>query len=161
PDPIGWQMDKRGGIWDYWHIPTFERHDMGSSEELKLVLRNEPIRISEQECVFRAYAQTVRVNKFTRRIESAFQQEELQTCHPVPGGFRQASYVRWFDASGRPGGSLSGMFTENIWANCYIIKPYAPVNFYRGKDMRTSFKTYLMSHGMADLVPDDLQGKTQ
>jgi hypothetical protein len=154
-EPIGWQKDKSGGIWHYYHLPCLEMHDLGDSTEAKLITHYTPLQISNQQCVICNWYRTIRVNKATHLIELIYQQEEIDSYKPTgQGQVRQDSSVKWFDAFGKPC-AIGGSFFDSIYSDNYRIKPFMPVNFYHDKDMRTSLKTYLISHGMAELVPDD------
>ena len=156
PEPWGWQMDKNGGIWHYWHVPYLEVHDLGQTVDLKLVRHYEAVAMTNEQCVLRLWASTIRVDKLSRQVVFVYQQEELDTIHLLSvGQEKQDGSDKWFDADGRP---MKAVFrNDGFVANNTLVKQFAPIDNYKGKNMRTSFRAFLVSHGMANLVPDDLR----
>jgi hypothetical protein len=154
-EPCGWQMDKCGEIWDYHHVPYVERQDLGQFVDYKTIIRTEPIKLSDAECIFRSWSRTVRLTKTSQRIEKVYQQDELQTVKPESGGkYRVIGSIKMFDASGCPI-VLNGKDVEEKYiADDFIVKPFTPVNHYGGKDMVENFKSFLLAHGLANLIPD-------
>lgn len=155
-EPSGWQMDKNGGIWDYFHLPRTERHEGSDFIEYKIIRKYQPIEMSISQCVSRIFAQTIRVNKFNGIIQMVYQQDEINKSRPTALGFRQDSLCYWFDENGRPGTSLNRKPSDIITGESKRIRPFSPVNVWKGKDMKASFRLFLLSHGKADLVPEDV-----
>ena len=154
PEPSGWQMDKNGGIWDYYHLPILSRHEGNDFIEYKLVTKSKAIEINNSQMVGRDFCQTIRVNKFTGIIQTVYQQIDISKTRPTPLGTRTDFLTYWFDEYGRPGTAINRKPSDIITGESKRVSPYAPVNVWKGKDMRASFRLFLLSHGMANLVPE-------
>ena len=154
-EPSGWQMDRKGGIWQYFHLPQTERHEGADFIEYKVILKHQPVEISNTQFITRTFAQSIRVNKFNGIIVMVYQQDDINKSQPTGLGYRQDSLCHWFDQYGRPGSVVNKKRTDLITSESKRIRSFAPVNVWKGKDMKASFHRFLLSHGKADLVPEE------
>lgn len=144
----GYQRDALGGVWDYRDEPALDPVDLGSSIDLKFVQVREPIAITGKAVTIRYLATAVLVDKLTRQILRTCQEEDIHTWYPVSASsLRCDASQKFFDVSGLPLGNQRGYFYEQM------IQPYAPVDYFNGKDLKADFKLYLQSHGMANRIP--------
>lgn len=148
----GKQRDRNGEYWDYYLVPYLQPVDAGPFIEYK-IMRGYFILPSEPGTFTIRYVSTcIRVDKRTRRIFSSHNQEDINRYSPyAPGVLRNDGSLRAFDAAGRPSKPVKCFYFATM------MQPFQPLNYLNGKDMRLSFRNYLLTHGLAELIPDDLR----
>jgi len=147
----GMQQDKSGGIWHHTSWPHVTRVETDKYDEYKIINRYEPVKCEPNEFAFKVSSTDIDVNKTTGKIERVTKQEEIHHYTPGPEGSALGE-VEWkgYTASGEPNTTNEHSSVEEMQ-----VEPFRIINSWRKKDLRASFKKYLLSHGMADLVPDD------
>jgi hypothetical protein len=147
----GMQQDKSGGIWHHTSWPHITRVETDKYDEYKIINRYEPVECEPNEFAFKVSTTDIDVNKTTGKIERVTKQEEIHKYTPGPNNTALGE-VEWrgYSASGEPNTTNEQSSVEETQ-----VEPFRIVNFWRKKDLKASFKKYLLSHGMADLVPDD------
>lgn len=148
----GMQRDRNGEYWDYYHVPYVQPVDGGPYIEYKIIRGYTILPASPGNFNMRYLSTCIRVNKQTGMIMSSHTQEDLNRYSSAgPGMLRNDGSLRMFNASGRASKPVRGFYIANM------VKPYEPIDSLDSKDMRLSFRNYLLSHGLADLLPYDLR----
>lgn len=147
----GMQRDKNGGIWHHTSWPHVTRVETDKYDEYKIINRYEPVEGAPNEFAFKVSTTDIDVNKVTGKIERVSKQEEIHRYTPGPDGTAQGE-VEWkgYSASGEPNTTNEQSSVEEVQ-----VEPFRIVNFWRKKDLKASFRKFLLSHGMADLVPEE------
>ncbi len=150
PVDEGWgmQKDKFGGCWNYHLEPNMEQNPGGNYYDYCVIQQKEVLQMLPKSFTVRYRAYTVRVSSPDNVIRQVWQQEEIQRISYVEAGLtKRESSVQFFDESGQPTGSVQAYAFMNL------IKPYQPIDFLNGKDLRQDFRAFLLAHGMTNLVP--------
>ncbi len=151
-DAVGCQKDRNGGIWDFKEIPCIQHVESDRVNAVLYIKKVTPLFGTDERIVIRYDEISIELNKRTNRIVSVVQQEQINTItSPSPGILRADVSVKAFDDAGTPQRLEQSVIIEKI------IKPYEQKDSYKGQDIRPSFKDYLISHGLANLVPLDLK----
>ncbi|MBX9688918.1 MAG: hypothetical protein K2X27_19575 [Candidatus Obscuribacterales bacterium] len=144
----GWQRDNAGNIWEYSYrnyIGVTECEDIWA---ISYVKDTELLLSAGDRIVMRFLAVSVHVDKESRQILRNAQTESIQTYTPAgPGIVKVNASVKAFDQMGNP------MLLNKLIAYERCLKPFRPIDSYRGKNMRVLFAEYLQSHGLGKLIP--------
>ncbi|SRR5579875_363847 len=145
---FGMQQDASGSI---WHCVVLPRRHVVSAEpfvEYRLeTARGFPtITADEVATVYRFAA--VQVDEATGLIIDAHQQESIMRIRPVDGNRLEVlGSLRTYDHEGIP------QSEGRTYLTFFRAKPYSEVPTYRNEDMRQSFRQYLTSHNLSNLLP--------
>jgi hypothetical protein len=148
----GMQQDKAGGIWHHRSWPHITRVETDKYDEYKIINKYEPIEGAPNEFAFKVSTTDIDVDKKTGKIAQVSRQEEIHKYTPGENGIAIGD-VEWqgYTADGNPNTQVERSSVEEEQ-----VEPFRVINNWRGKDLRESFRKFLMSHGKADLVPDDM-----
>lgn len=146
---FGFQRDNKGAFWQFQGDP-FMGHSIGPNDVVhySYVQLIEPISCSENRFVRRCILTKVEVND-SQLVLTSQQSELIQSLTPLgQGKLREDTLARSFDATGLP-----------KWQNTSTVvysmtRPYKEINRKDGKDMKEMFRQYLISHNMANLLPN-------
>jgi hypothetical protein len=150
-DVSGCQKDRNGGIWDFKEVPRIQHLESDLVNAVLFVKEITPIFGSEDKIVIKYDEISIELNKRTNKIEQVVQQEQINsiTC-PKPGVLHVDVSCKAFDENGNP------QRLEQCVIISKITKPYETNDRFRGQDLRSLFRDYLMSHNLEHLVPLDL-----
>jgi hypothetical protein len=145
---LGFQQDNTGAYWQFENAP-FLGHSIGPNDVVhySYVQLLQPISCSEKKLVRRSVLTKAQVNG-DQVVQTSQQSELIQSITPIePGTVRQDTFARMLNSQGRA-----------VWQNTSTVvfsrtKPYKPIDFSQGRNMKEMFRQYLESHGMANLVP--------
>ena len=146
----GFQRDARNNIWHHLGMPLTPQSNGGTFIEWSVPVSYELIKVTADQFVYRMLRRAVSVNKPSGVIFRVEQEETYCVRHLTPTGqIRDDALLAMFDTSGN--------FTK--LQRCYrffsIVKPFEPIDFYQGKDMKEGFTRYLVNNGLSHLVPSD------
>jgi hypothetical protein len=151
-DTVGCQKDRNGGIWDFKEIPLIQHVESDRVNAVLYVKKVTPLFGAEDKIVIRYDEISIELSKRTNKIVSIVQQEQINTItSPSPGVLRADISVKAFDETGTPQRLEQSVIIEKT------TRPYERKDSYHGQDIRPSFKDYLISHGLENLVPLDLK----
>jgi hypothetical protein len=137
----GSQRDRLSGIWDYVSLPYTTEVTSDTERDKDFCTDESIIFDSDARVILRSVYTRTALDK-TNIIRSVSQMEEIDTYLPCgPGMFRQEYSMKQFDDRGNPVCLTKG------WS--VYKKNASPV--LNGND--PSFRQYLMTTGMANLVP--------
>lgn len=148
---IGFQADRNGQVWEFKRAPYSTTIERDSFFTTMMVSKREPIKITQDLVILRLVETSVNVDKSSQRILKTEQEEQINTYVPAGNGLiRMQASIKTFGPDGSPQiQELSSRIIENR-------APFQPVDYYQGLDMRMLFRNYLLSHGFANLLPQDL-----
>ena len=147
----GMQMDKQGGIWHYVGVPYKSVTKRGSSDEIHLVREKNYAPYNEYDLEFRSYFQVLLVSRSSKKIKDSYQQESITTYRPYmdgTGDIELEGSSKSFDEDGNP------LVRSDNEARVKSMAKFKEVRTYKGKDMRKSFREFLLSTGREHLLPD-------
>jgi hypothetical protein len=151
---FGVQTDRQGGIW-HCRIAAGGVADCGSYYSVALLSSQEPVEVSEDKVVIRSVFTEIRVAKETNVIILALQAESFSTYHPVRDGvLKTSTSVKFFEEDGSPKNEQRNVALDERTAS------FKPLNLYKGRDLRKSFKEFLLQRGLPELVPADTTTQT-
>lgn len=146
---FGLQADRAGGIW-HCRIAAGGVADCGSYYSVALLGLQEPLAVSDKRVVLRDLFTELHVAKETNVIMLSLQAESITSYRPVRDGLvKTNTSVKFFEQNGTPKSMQKNLALTNRSA------PFAPLNSYKGNDLRASFKRFLLSNGKDDLLPAD------
>jgi hypothetical protein len=148
----GFQVDRSGGIWDYKHIPAIQHVESDLVNAVLFVKEVTPLKETQDEFVVKYEEISITLDKKKNKILQVTQQEQINsvTC-PEPNLLKIDVSVKSFDRDGKP------IRLEKSVVFSKITKPFEHIDSYEGQDLRPLFRDYLISHQLANLVPDDLK----
>jgi len=147
----GFQRDSEGNIWDYKHVPTIQHVESFPCNAVLYVKSITPLRVTPDQMVLRYEEVCITLEKRRNKIVQVQQQEQINTVtSPQPGLLRIDVSVKNFGWDGKP------LRLEQSLIFAKITKPFEQIDLFEGKEMRTLFKNYLISHQLQNLVPSDL-----
>lgn len=144
----GFQKDRTGQIWEYRAAPYVQMAGGGGFREVQIIKENKPVYVSNQKITMYLRGTSVRVDPRSNRIMATEQWESLQTFQPA-GNNRVTctGSTKFFDPQGRPS------YIQKNTATFTRVAPFKPINSVQGKDLRTSFRKFLVQHKLDRLVP--------
>jgi hypothetical protein len=146
----GYQVDRNGAIWDFRHVPQIQHVEGEPYDAILYVKAITPMSNDGVHLVIKYEVVDVTVQKRNRKIVRILQQEQINTyTSPQPGILRTEVSAKSFDADGKPDRLEQSVILSTL------TKSFQRVDEYEGQDLRPLFRDYLMSHNMADLVPQD------
>ena len=146
----GMQVDKKGGIWHHDSWPSITKLTLDGYSEYKMIDKYEPIRLSTKEFCVKISSTNIDVDDKTGKITRVAKQEEFDSYFPAgPGRARGECRIQGYSIHGRVNTEVDRCSVEEV-----LIQPFKVLNTFRGKDLRESFKRFLIAHDLADLVPD-------
>jgi hypothetical protein len=143
----GFQQDSTGQIW-HFDLAPFMGHSIGPDNEThySFVQKIEPLSCTDDKFVRRCILIKAEVNG-SDVIKTSKQFELIQALTPFgPDKIREDSISR----SIQPDGSGWRTTSTVIFS---LVKPYAPINQNKGRDMNEMFREYLQNNGLSNLVP--------
>jgi hypothetical protein len=145
----GMQQDKNGDIWHHTSWPHITKVDLADYTEYKIIERYEPFEGAPNEFAVKVSTTDIDVDKKTNRIKRVTKQEEVDRYSPGDNSTATGE-CEWqgYTADGNPNTQVEHSTVEEVQT-----EPFRVVDRWRDKDLRASFRTYLESHGMSDLVP--------
>ena len=148
----GEQVDRNGGIWVHFSLPKKDTVEDEQTIEYQIITYSEPILTNETQIVGRYRALTIQVSKRNGKIVRVSQKEQFDTKRSEgQGAVFQDAWLTVYNERGIQLGS------QQVQTHYYQIRPFKPIDIdpETGLDLRQDFKAYLMSHGLANLVPVD------
>jgi hypothetical protein len=148
----GMQKDKRGGIWHHQSWPKITKLSLEDGHsQYKIINKYELVSKSDNDYCVKISSTNVDVDDKTGKIIRTGKQEEFDRYFPDgTGKARGYCLIKGYSSSGNVNTQIEKCSVEEEQ-----MKPFETLNTFRGKDLRASFKTYLISHDKADLVPDN------
>jgi hypothetical protein len=147
----GMQPDKYGGIWHYIGDPISVRDEHKNILIFHRLDVIDLINQNEQAVDIRIFNKGVEATYRDGRIFSTFRQEELQHITLIGRGVtRWQISAKVFSERGNPDNIRLHDETFNL------IRPFYPVDWFQGKDMRLSFRNFLYGKHLEHLMPDAL-----
>ncbi len=144
---FGVQRDRFSGVW-HCRLAANGVADCGSYLSIALVQDQEPVMVSEQKVEIKDVFTELHVNKETNVIIDSMQAESLTTYEPNPdGSLKVSTSVKVFDESGMP------KREEHSLSITAKTKAFAPLDLYKGRDLRLSFKQFMIASGKANYLP--------
>jgi hypothetical protein len=151
---FGMQTDKYGQIWHFINVPSYRKVVLASTIEHRRELSKEFLFVSKNRVMTRYRFLAVIANTETNKIQQVRQQETVMLYKPESQNvLRGFGSVKIFSQEGIP------LLVSKNFTPFYRVQHFAPVPTYHGIDMRKSFRDYLVSHNLADRVPDDLKAQ--
>lgn len=151
---FGMQADKYGQIWHFINVPSYRKVSLAATTEHRRETSKEFLFVSESRVMTRYRFLAVIVNAETNKIQQVRQQETVMLYKPesqnVLKGFGS---IKIFSQEGIP------LLISKNYTPFYRTQHFAPIPLYHGIDMRKSFRDYLVSHNLAERVPDDLKAQ--
>lgn len=145
----GMQRDRAGGIWHHTSWPHITKVDLDGYSEYKIIERYEPIEGAPNEYAVKVMTTDIDVDSKTHRIKRVTKQIEIDRYTPGPNGVAIGeSEWQGYSADGNPNTQIEHSSMEEVQ-----VEPFRVVDRWRDKDLKTSFRAYLESHGQADLIP--------
>lgn len=147
----GMQVDKRGGIWHHMSWPHITKITLDGHTEYKIINRYEPISLSSTEFCVKLSSTDIDVDDKTGKIIGLAKQEEFDRYFPGPNGTAIGDcLLQGYSMYGGPNTTLEKTSVEES-----TIQPFKVINTLGGKNLRESFRNFLQSHDMAELLPDE------
>ncbi|MBS1992042.1 MAG: hypothetical protein JSS83_16080 [Cyanobacteria bacterium SZAS LIN-3] len=145
----GYQIDRKGRIWQAHDEPNVVVVDTGRSLDYILDRVLQPLTVSDDVVVIRFIGSDIVVDKGSRKIIRSGQREEVQEIKPGPNNtLRCHSKLTRFDQNGNRLNTISGGWEE------YLLRPFQPLDFYEGRNYFQDFCQYLENTNQADAIPD-------
>ncbi len=145
---FGVQTDREGDIWDC-ALSNTGVSNRGSYRSVALIQFHRPVRVDENEIVYREVFTVVNVVNETNVIMSSQRIESLTKYRPVSGGTLEASMsMKVYGPDGSP-----TSLQENISYDRQI-EPFYPVTKYKGRDLKNDFVDFLRSQALSHLIPE-------
>jgi hypothetical protein len=144
----GRQRDRLGGIWSWIDLPA-SGEESTDTEIDKDYHTDDSIIFDSDTKLIRRYVYTrTAVSKATNTIRSV-SQYECFTTYTMYGDKMKSEYsMKEFDDRGKPKNLTKG------WSIGHKIEPFTAHNFdLKKQDVRPSFREYLKSQGLDNLVP--------
>lgn len=146
----GMQRDKNGGIWHHYSWPKITRVELDGYDEYKIVHRYEPVKITPTEFAVKVNSTDIDVDVNTGKIKRVTKQEEFDQYFPLSEGtVRGESKWQGFSMNGGPNTTVERSSLEEVQT-----EPFRVINTWKGKDLRESFRKFLQSHELSELLPD-------
>lgn len=146
----GMQLDKKGGIWHHMSWPRITKLSLDGYCQYKIINRYEPVRLSEREYCVKISSTNIDVDDKSGKIIRLGKQEEFDRYFPGPSGAALGTcLIKRFSMHGRTNSTIEKCSVEES-----LLKPFSVLNSFRGVDLRASFRRYLETHDMAELLPD-------
>ncbi|MCC6978678.1 MAG: hypothetical protein IT343_10175 [Candidatus Melainabacteria bacterium] len=148
----GTQRDGRGGIWHYLKLPYTSATDFPEFVEYHQVLSKDFTNQSEQAVSFRSMVAAARVQRASKEIVEAFQQESVTNYEPVQDDIiKMVASTRRFDVAGKP-----QMQADNE-ARIHRVGKFTPIAKEGDVDLQKSLYDFLRSRKMEYLIPVELK----
>jgi|688.fasta_scaffold475034_1 hypothetical protein len=146
----GKQTDKSGQIWHYVGVPYTSDTTMAGLIEYHQVLEKDVTIPLANKVTVRTKVIVVKVRKPSGDIKETYQQESINTYtyNPAEDWIDMESSTKAFNADGTP---IS--LTRNT-AKIRRQNKYAIVDEEYGRNLKSLFHQYLLSQGLASLVPN-------
>ncbi len=149
---IGFQPDRNGQIWEFKRAPYTAIVEGDGFFTTMMVRNRDPIKVTEDCVIIRLVQTSVNVDKRSRRILKTLQEEQINTYTPgTAGSMNLQASLKTFGADGMP--QLQEL-------SCRVVKnagSFKPIDIYQGRDMRMLFRNFLLTHGYASYLPDNLK----
>ncbi|MBX9770461.1 MAG: hypothetical protein K2X29_03775 [Candidatus Obscuribacterales bacterium] len=147
----GMQMDKNGDIWHHMSWPRITKVSSNDgSTQIKIINKYEPVSLNDTEFCVKISSTNIDVDDKTGKIIRLAKQEEFDRYFPIAKGVARGNcIIQGFSHHGRPNTEVEKCSVEE-----HLVKPFAVVNTFRGKNLRESFRNFLQSHELASLIPD-------
>jgi hypothetical protein len=149
---IGFQADRNGQVWEFKRAPYRTTVEGDKVLSVMMVRNRDPLAVSQERVVVRLIQTCLTVDKYSRQIMKSEQTEQLNTYVPsAPGVMNLQSSIKSFGPDGAP-------LVEEQSSRVVVDRaPFQPIDNYEGRDMRSLFSQFMMSHGYGNLLPDSLQ----
>jgi hypothetical protein len=144
---FGSQYDKARNVW-HCRLATKGIADCGSYLSVAFIRTQEPLLVSEAKVAIRDLFVELEVNKETGVITKSEQVESITRYVPVQDGVMKTMMsVKIFGEEGSP------VRIQKNLAYDKRIAPFAPVDKYKGTDIKQSFVNFLKTNSLVDLIP--------
>jgi hypothetical protein len=143
---FGVQKDRIGGIW-HCNLATRGVSDLGGYLAVASVISQTPVKLTANEIVFREEFTVVHVNKSNAVIIDSFRMESLTKYTLTRNGVYTTASVKAYKPDGTP-----KQLQKNV-AQERLVRPFAVLDKYKGRDVRADFVQFLTDSGQPNLVP--------
>lgn len=136
----GTQKDGYDNVWQFDPAPFVTSVDGGEQMVVQLVRVSEPLENSDTAFVRRSIDTQIRVDKATNVIKGVESGEQITTYSLERDGLiKRETSAKVFDREGQP------LVLGKSFSYEQRTAPFAPQNYYLGKDMRELFQQFLAS----------------
>lgn len=143
----GHQLDAKSNIWSYLSYPYQTRVEGSETYTLQHIYLQEPVELRQDRVSLKFVGTSYEISRYNNEIIAVKQIESITTYRPMkPGLIKARVSMKVFNARGKPKSLEIHEFIQ------YSVKPFSPMDFSRGKDLRHSFRHYLQAHKLDDLV---------
>jgi hypothetical protein len=145
----GIQRDRLGGIWDCIDMPQFRQVSSDKWLNKDLHTGDSVIFDSDSQFIMRFVCTRTTVDKTTNTINSVFQFEQFSSyLQNGQDTVKVEASMKNFDQAGKP------VNLTNAWKIEHRVTPFIANNYSQNnQDVRPSFREYLKSNGMDNLIP--------
>jgi hypothetical protein len=143
----GFQTDRMGNIWQFDHGAFVSVGEADKYRGVMYVKSATPLEVNESQLVIKYDNVFFKVSKLTNKILKVLQRENIQTYRKEGYLLKVTASIKIFDEDGVAVAKGSTLSYETQLA------PFAPINFYKGQDLRAMFKDFLVEHKLDDLIP--------
>lgn len=144
---FGVQTDSRGEVWNT-QLADRGVSDRGSFRSVALVELQEPVKLEDDEVIFREVFTIMNVMKDTSMITESHKIESLTRYRPLQDGALETSMsVKVYNANGS-----ENRLQENI-SRDRLKEPFTSTNTYKGRDLKNEFASFLRSQSLTNLIP--------
>lgn len=147
----GHQRDREGGFWHYVGTPYTSRTELADFVEYHQVSEKELVQSDEKRAVIRTRVTVIRTDTATNTIVRTFQQESITTYTRLSRDeLKLTSSTKVFDDTGQ-----AAAVVENEGV-VHRMSPFTETDFASAKNLKELFVHFLLSHQLANLIPDQL-----
>jgi len=145
------QRDREGGYWHYLGTPYTSQTELSTFTEYHKVAEKELVESDPTKAVVRTRVTVIRTDKETSKITKVFQQESITRYTRMSSDELQLiSSTKVFDDSGNATDEVQNE------ARVHRLSPYSEIDFVGDKNYKAMFVHFLVTHELANLVPDQL-----
>lgn len=150
-DQEGWQQDAKNNCWNCDHTP-FRTESFGDSYRQIFIIHSvKPLQVTEEKVTKEFIGTGALVDIATGVIKHTAKARSVQTyTKGVDGYMTCKSVTTEYDATGNQT-RISNSETEYKQ-----VAEFQPHHQHEGKDMRISFRDFLVARGTANLIPNEL-----
>lgn len=144
---FGLQKDKQGHIWNC-NLKPQAVSDHGSYQSIALMRAKEPIRVTENEIIFREIYTVLDVQKQSKLITDSYMMEAITRHRPISDNQIETQMsFEVYNAGGIPRSIQENTATDRR------IGPPDLIDVYKGRDLRKEFAEFLRNTSQERLIP--------
>lgn len=145
----GWQRDAKGNLWSYADLPNYVVVKEDKIDQLQYITAVQPLSSTEARFVSTVCTLIFAIDRTTRQIVNVNQVVSTQAYTMADNNSIQCvGRAKAFAYDGSP------KKLQNTVSLMHKRSNFSPIDFRNGKDMKRSFRQFLLSRGLNDLVPE-------